>query len=320
MKIKYAVISAITLLFLGGCAKHHADQTQSSASSTTPGSSPASSPSPAPSPQGQPTRGTQGSQPAKANLFNTPGNPTMIPISTSLQKPIPVSWYDLELIDLYMIHKAGLYGQITHNGLVMFFEPQKYGIAMNNVFDRKEIVQSVVAKTQSILSQVPTDQPFYVNTRFNFDPNYNFKAQSFKMKAFEKSSSFSFSPNMGNPKDSAILNNMMGTNKTIWPTGSVAVRFTNYKCVGNLAMPTAEAKSFLNSRTNSSGGINTSIYAKIDFVTTGYSSFNKVGSGLAPQVMSRKVIFYAKLLNVSLYNNGQDAASGGKPLTVYSCR
>lgn len=312
MKRKYAAISAITILVLAGCAKHTADQNTAKTSSA-----PQASSSTAPSHSSAP-KSTEGGQPSKANLFNKqPGNPNLIPVSSGLQKPIPVSWYDLELMDLYMINQSGLSSQVSHDGLVMFFEPEKYGIAKKNVFDRKAIVKSAMEKYQSVLKQVPTDQPFTINTQFRFNPNYNFQGQYFPMKAFVKGSSFSFGMNSENSKDRYIYSNFDSNAKTLWPVNGFSVQFTNYKCIGNLDMPSGQAKTFLNSRTGQSGNIDDNLFAKVDFVITGYKKF---GEATAQQIYFKDASLYAKLLRVTIYNNSQDASNGGKPIATYNCQ
>jgi hypothetical protein len=313
MRKQYVIMSAVTILALGACAKHEEGHSQASPSSSAQNAAAPSSL--ASRPQGSPATGSPANKPAQTNLFTrAKGNPDLIPVASSLEKPIPTSWYDLQLINFYMIHKAGLDGKISHNDLIKFFDPKKYGVAKSNVFDRKPIVQAAVAKANSVLTQVPTNQPFYLNTDFTFNPKYNFKGQYFPMQPFDKTSSFSISPNYSSPRDSDISNIINGNiaiNSEIWPTNGVTIRFTNYSCIKNIKMPADKAQLFLNKRTDSSGSVNNTVFSKIDFIITGYEHFGDA---------SESAEVYARLLKATVYNSSEDAANGGKPIAVYNCQ
>jgi len=310
MKKQYVIMSAVTILALGACAKHEAGHSQASPSSSAQNAAAPSSL--ASRPQGSPATGSPANKPSQTNLFTkAKGNPDLIPVASSLEKPIQTSWYDLQLINFYMIHKAGLYGKISHNDLIEFFDPKKYGVAKSNVFDRKPIVQAAVAKADAVLTKVPTNQPFYLNTDFTFNPKYNFKGQYFPMQPFDKTSSFRITPNISNPRDSDIY--MAMNNNEIWPTEDVKIRFTNYSCIKNIKMPADKARLFLNKRTDSSGDVNNTVFSKIDFIITGYDHFGGVGDGYSAEV-------YARLLKATVYNSSENAANGGKPIAVYNCQ
>jgi hypothetical protein len=321
MRKQYVIMSAVTILALGACAKHEEGHSQASPSSSAQNAAAPSSL--ASRPQGSPATGSPANKPAQTNLFTrAKGNPDLIPVASSLEKPIPTSWYDLQLINLYMIHKAGLDSKISHNDLIKFFDPKKYGVAKSNVFDRKPIVQAAVAKANSVLTQVPTNQPFYLNTDFTFNPKYNFKGQYFPMQPFDKTSSFSISENISSSRDSEIMPYIMNAGVSInpdesvpseiWPTNDVTIRFTNYSCIKNIKMPAGKAQLFLNKRTDSSGDVNNTVFSKIDFIITGYEHFGGA-SGYGAEV-------YARLLKATVYNSSEDAANGGKPIAVYNCQ
>lgn len=301
-------MSAVTILALGACAKHDAGHSQASPSSSAQNAAAPSSL--ASRSQGSPATGSPANKPSQANLFTKAnGNPDLIPVASSLEKPIPTSWYDLQLINLYMMHKAGLDGKISHNDLIKFFDPEKYGVAQSNIFDRKKIVQSVVAKANSVLTQVPINQPFYLNTDFTFNTNYNFKGQYFPMQPFHKTSSFSITP--GSSSRDNMMITLIPIFGEVWPAYGVSIMFTNYGCIKNIKMPTDKAKLFLNKRTDSSGNVNNTVFAKIDFIITGYKKFSAGNNGAE---------VYARLLKATVYNSNEDAANGGKPIAVYNCQ
>ena len=81
-------------------------------------------------------------------------------------------------------------------------------------------------------------------------------------------------------------------------------------------MSPSMAKPFLNKRTDSSGNINNTVFAKVDYIVTGYKHF---GSG-APELTDNDATDYAKILKVTVYNSNEAAANGAKPIAVYNCQ
>ena len=175
-------------------------------------------------------------------------------------------------------------------------------------------MQDAVSKEKSLLSNVPTNQPFYINTNFTFNQKYNFKDNYFPMQPFLKTSEFKITP--GSSSRDSSISNLSLFSKSFWPTYGVDIRFTNYSCVKRLAMSPGVAKTFLNKRTDSSGNINNTVFAKVDYIVTGYEHFggHVTGTGINDATV------YAKILKVTVYNSNADAANGGKPISVYNCQ
>ncbi len=314
--LRSTALAFVVSLALTGCGSSHKGASPASPSANNNQTSTSGQQAPA-------TSAGSGGTPSKTNMFNKmEGDPHIIPVSSTLAPPIATSWYDMELIDLYMIHKIGLSNKISKAGITMFFEPQKYGVASQNVFDRKAIEQSAMTKEQAALQEVPVNQPFFLNTQFSFNTNYNFKGQYFPMHPFSKASQYSFSSAPGG-KDSSIEGAMIvGQTTSIWPVNNINVEFTNPDCVKNLSMPESKAKLFLNGRTNSAGGINNVTFAKVSFLITGIAkpSVGLMGGQPSPQLDLNTATLYAKLLKVTVYNNNTDAIQGVTPLAVYNCK
>lgn len=327
MKLIRVTAAVIVILSFTGCAEHHDNKNTSNSSSSAKESSTAPSKSQL--------------QKTKTSSFNKEApNPYLIPVSSKLLKPIPANGYDLALLELYMIDKAGLINKVSDDGMIIFFEPNKYKLAQTNVFDKKSIVNDALLKEKSLLANVHTNQPFSVLTEYKFNPDYNFKKQYFPMNAaLNKNSSFSFGFNNPNGPherlEASISDEMNGYNKTLWPEGSYRVRFTNYKCIkNNLYMQTSKAKTFLNMRTNAYSNIDNRVYAKINFVITGYKYFTRQEKDplsdaavdphpvnlITGQMSGRRGGLYAKILDVSLYNSERDASIGSRPIATYSCQ
>ncbi len=239
------------------------------------------------------------------------GNENVIKFSGNLKNTIPlVHTRDLELIDLYLIKKSGLYNKVSNDGIISYFEPNKIDIANGNEFERASIVSEAKKKESLALAALPLNQPFYITKQKSFNKNYNFKEHYFPFHPLPANTSYTFHLNNSN----ILLAMTSIKKKTIWPANNIKIDITNPNCVGSLKMSEPEARSFIDKRTSSTGSVYTGLFLKEVFIVTGYGK-----QGAHSYTSGHYNTLYAKLLKVVAYKSQGDYLNN-KPLSVYVCR
>ncbi len=128
---------------------------------------------------------------------------------------------------------------------------------VNDEFELNDKRQESLKMFKSQVAAFDTTAPYIIHTTFNFG-NYDFKQHLFPLQALTPTTYFYAST----------------SNSYQFPY-RYEVYFSNPGVIGDLKMPTADAKNFLEHRKSAYGSIDRTVYAVIQFQLTGMKGGSK---------------------------------------------
>lgn len=230
--------------------------------------------------------------PATASSVNSTLN-HIVAVNNNYSATREFSWNTVAVAALSMGDKSGLtpLDKVDKSRLASFFMPNEFSQSNGNVFKMKSLEPQAEILAKNAIQSFDLNEPYEINTKFDFDSNYNFKTNSFPLSPLKEGSLFYTSGTILNAD-----NTLDGPGSSPgWPIETYNVYFDNPQIINNLQMDQKDAEAFANRRTRN-GAVDTSISAKIDFVITGFKT-NSAG------ILPSKGDLIAHIVKATLLHN-----------------